>query len=296
MRWSASEVLQASDYLLAVAEAGALHADLIMNVYPSLQNALAQGTAEGTVAWTPVKRYLEFYSAESKQRGAPLANVGVVTDNFEASYEVMNMMARHNIPFRVMSISDLTPQGRQGLDLIAVFSKLDQKAVREVADFVSAGGTAVLVKQQGSFPWQSGTASRTGEHSVSYTLGGGTAIELSQDVDDPETFAQDIRRLLPSQKVLINLWNALTTLAVPYQCGNRPGVSLELVNYAEDPLPVQVRIKGSFAGVRYENPERGCCVDLKPTHSDGFTEFVIPMLKIGGRVHLSPAGIAPVGR
>jgi hypothetical protein len=297
--WELSDAVErqrgpsADDYLLAVAEAGALHADLIMDVHPSLQKALAQGNSDGGTAWTQVKRYLEFYSQEGKRSGVTLANVGVVTDNFEASYEAMNLLARRNIPFRVLTPGDLMSQGLKGLDLIVVFAKPDEKAAREVTGFVAAGGTAVLVNLHGSFPWQSGEASRTGEHSVSYTLGGGKAIELSEDVDDPETFAQDVRRLLSNEKSLISLWNALTTLAVPYQHEGRPDVTLELINYAEDPLQVQVRIKGSFTVVRYENPEHGCCEYLKPTRDAGFTEFVIPWLKIGGRVHLSPAGTVP---
>jgi hypothetical protein len=38
--------------------------------------------------------------------------------------------------------------------------------------------------------------------------------------------------------------------------------------------------------VRYETPERGCCEVLTPTHQDGFTQFDVPWLRIGGRVHL----------
>jgi hypothetical protein len=65
--------------------------------------------------------------------------------------------------------------------------------------------------------------------------------------------------------------------------------TVELVNYAEEPLRVQVRVKGSFHTIRYETPERGCCESLTPVLRNGFTEFVIPDLRIGGRVHLKEA-------
>jgi len=53
---------------------------------------------------------------------------------------------------------------------------------------------------------------------------------------------------------------------------------------------VQVRVKGTFGSARYESPEHKCCENLKPVPVDGFTEFVVPDLVIGGRVHLGPAG------
>jgi len=59
-------------------------------------------------------------------------------------------------------------------------------------------------------------------------------------------------------------------------------------------------VQSSFLGTAglllnsgYENPEHGCGENLKPARNAGFTEFVIPWLKIGGRVHLSPAGTVP---
>jgi len=61
---------------------------------------------------------------------------------------------------------------------------------------------------------------------------------------------------------------------------------LEFVNYAEEPLRVQVQVKGSFASIRYETPEHRCCESLVPIKHNGFTEFVIPELRIAGRVHL----------
>ena len=61
---------------------------------------------------------------------------------------------------------------------------------------------------------------------------------------------------------------------------------MEFVNYAAEPLRLQVQVKGSFASVRYETPEHPCCESLAPVKHNGFTEFVIPELRIAGRVHL----------
>jgi hypothetical protein len=51
---------------------------------------------------------------------------------------------------------------------------------------------------------------------------------------------------------------------------------------------LQVQVRGSFTSVRYETPEHGCCENLVPVKHDGFTEFVIPDLRVAGRIHLEP--------
>ena len=69
---------------------------------------------------------------------------------------------------------------------------------------------------------------------------------------------------------------------------------VEVVNYAQEPIPVQVRIKGSYSSVRYETPDRACCESLTPTQRGEFTEFVVPSLRIAGRVRLTSRNPPPI--
>ena len=55
-------------------------------------------------------------------------------------------------------------------------------------------------RRAGPYPWQSGQSVPAGENSVAYAVGKGRIIELPGPVIDPETFAQDIRRLLDQDK------------------------------------------------------------------------------------------------
>jgi hypothetical protein len=276
----------AEDYSLAVAEAGAFHADLILDLHENLQQALARNEASAWRLWNQVKPYLAFYSHAAKAGLQPAANVGVVIDDVDTSYEAMNLLARHNIPFRVLRPADFKSGNPGAFDLVVVFPKPDEETRARIAEIAARGGIAVLVDSHGSYPWQSAQSVRMNEHAVSYAVGSGRVLELSEPVTDPETFAQDIRRLMGKQKVSISLWNALTTVAVPYREHADTATILELVNYAVEPLRVQVQVKGSFASIRYETPEHGCCESLTPVKHDGFTEFVVPGLRIAGRVHL----------
>ncbi len=291
-QWELPDALQqqlgpsAEDYSLAVAEAGALHSDLILNLHPSFEKSLVSGSDEGWAVWERVAEYVEFYLKEGQRPVAFPATVGVVTDNYDASYETTNLMARHNILFRVLPPTQLTHQSLQGLDLIVIFVKPDQAAIRQMTEFVNGGGVAILVNLPSPFSGYSSGTRRVSGDSVMYTMGQGKVIELAQGVADPETFSRDVRRLLGEDKLPISLWNASTSIAIPYKLPSTSTATIELVNYSAEPMPVQVRIQGSYSVVRYETPERGCCEILTPTHQDGFTQFDVPSLKIGGRVHL----------
>jgi hypothetical protein len=87
--------------------------------------------------------------------------------------------------------------------------------------------------------------------------------------------------------VLISLWNALTTIAVPYHTAAENVV--EMVNYSAEPLKIQMRLKGRYSSIIYESPEQSPRA-LAWTQHDGFTEFVIPALRIAGRVRLREQG------
>ena len=294
--WDLSDPLQqeqgpdAADYLLAVAEAGAFHADLVLDFHPKLQTDLLRNDPAAWAVLKQIKTYLAF--SADQHSGEPEANVGVIANTYGDSYEAINLLARHNIPFQVLTPSDVKPHSLDNFDLLVTFATPDEPTAAAIADFATRGGIAVLVGVQGGQrPWQSTQPVPAAEHAVSYATGKGRVIELSEAVTDPETFAQDIRRLMNKDNVWFSLWNSLTTLAVSYR---QPGSSekiIEVVNYAQEPLRVQVQVKGSFSSVRYETPEHGCCESLVPVQRGAFTEFVVLSLWIAGRVHLAE-GIA----
>jgi hypothetical protein len=278
--------LTAEDYSLAVAEAGAFHADLFLELDDLLQKGLSEHDPRARTLWSRVRLYANFYANGAEQTMEAAANVAVVVDDLDASDEAMNLLARHNIPFKVLRPADLRSGELAGFDVVVVFAKPDRSTGERIGELATQGKTVVLVEAHGSYPWQNDHPVRLNKQAVSYAVGNGKVIELSESVSDPETFAQDIRRLLGTQNVLMSLWNGLTTVAVPYGGHGGTMKMLEFINYAGEPLRLQVQVKGSFASIRYETPEHPCCESLVPVNQAGFTEFVIPELRIAGRVHL----------
>jgi hypothetical protein len=291
--WGQSELthqrksLTAIDYALAVAEAGAFHANLILNIDEDLQKGLNAKSPSAWKLWKEVLSYFDFYSGDKNNTNLQAAaNVAVVVDDLDPGDEAMNLMARHNIPFEVLRAPDLQSKALENFDLMIVFAKPDEKLSLKIAEFANRGKMVVLVEAHGAYPWQKVPGVPLNAHATSYAVGSGEVIEFSEAVSDPEIFAQDIRRLLGKNHALISLWNGLTTIAVPYGENGREIKEIEFINYAADPVRVQVQVKGSFASVQYQTPGHRCCESFAAVQHDGFTEFIIPELLIAGRVHL----------
>ena len=273
----------AKDYALAVAEAGAMGADVVFPVHPNLQKRLASGDKAAWSEWDQVKRFFTFYSRANAHQKQPLADAALITGDYEDAFETMNLLARHNITFRVLLPTKVTTQQLSGSQLAVVLSRPDAAATGALQAFAQEGGTVLLVYQSGPFPWDKLPAVKTSE-GTSYKVGRGEIIERSQPIDNPDEFAGKVRDLLRRQGPLIYLWNAITTLSFAYR--QPGGMMLELVNYAQEPLQVQVRVKGSFPNVRYETPEHGFYPAVTPEIENGFTQFVVSHLAIGARVYL----------
>jgi hypothetical protein len=276
----------AANYSLAVAEAGASHVDIMLKLDEHLQNGLNNHDSAAWALWNQVRSTVSFAADGSKGEWDSAANVAVAVDHLDTNDEVLNLLSRHNIPYRVFLAEDLKKEELSGFDLLIAFVKPDKEIGERINTFASRGMTVVMVDAHDHYPWQGNQSHQVNEHTKSYAVGSGKILELSDPVSDPEVFAQDIRRLLGKRNALLSLWNGLTTSVQPYKDRNGMVKLLEFVNYSGEPVQVQVRVKGGFKSVGFESPQHRCCESLAPVIHDGFTEFVIPELTIAGRVHL----------
>jgi hypothetical protein len=295
-RWDTSEAPpgawhpDAEDYALAIAEADAIHADVVIDFPVSLQRALDAQEPRAWSLWKGVLPYLNFSSHAPTAKAQPIANLGVIADNTQASYEPINLLARHNLAFEAVRPSNLTLARLNNWNSVVVFSSLNTEAVTLLHDFAAKGEIVIFVDSHDNFPWHSTPPLRQESHSTTYKIGAGQIVELDEPIIDPENFARDLRRLIGRERSTLALWNSLTTLVTAYREEVRRGTTLYLVNYADQPDNVQVQVKGPFTRVRLESPEEQCCVSLPFVERNGFTEFTIPSLRIAARVHLDSDG------
>ncbi len=271
------------DYLVAIAEAGSFGGDLLLPLHPRFERDLLLGHPRARASWSEIRRALEFYSWDLPGRYQPVANIGVVTAHPMLWFEVMNLLGRHNLPFELLAPSRLAGD-LAAFDLLLMMDPATGAQADSLAAFARKGGAVVAVGGAAG-PWRTEPPLvKTGER-VSYRFGEGRVIEVLKAISDPNAFALEMRQVLGREHRVIDIWNGITVLTVPYR--ESDGNSLVTVlNYAHQPLPVQLRVRGTFSQVHYESPEEPAML-LPHQHRDGYTEFVLPALRVGGRVFLS---------
>jgi hypothetical protein len=240
------------NYLVAIAEAGSFGADLVLPLHDRFQTRLLLGQPEARAEWAEIRRYIEFYSWNVTRRYEPVVNIGVITAEPMLSFEAMNLLARHNLPFELITPAEMPKKPLSKYKLLIVFDELAGAQLEALTAFEQKGGK----------------------------------VSRQKAVGDPNAFALDMRRLLGREHRVIDIWNGITVLTAPYAEPKGTGALLTVLNYAHQPLPVQLRIAGVYTQVQYESPEEPAA-RLPFQHRDGYTEIVLPELRIGARVFLS---------
>jgi hypothetical protein len=281
------------NYLVAIAEAGSLGVDLVLPLHRRFEEMLVMGDPDARSDWEEIRRFVSFYAWNLPFRHQPLANVGVVTADPMRSFEVMNLLARHNLPFVPIAPGALASAGLDEIGLLIVLDDPDEPGLQRMQAFATHGGTALVagtaaVKSRSAgkpLPWHAFPAVK-GERRVAYTVGKGRIIESEDAPVDPNTFALEMRQLLGSERRIVDIWNGITVLVSPFARYSGDGMLLTALNYAAQPLPIQVRVRGTFSRVQYEAPGQPAVL-LPFEHRDDGTEFVLPALRIGARVFLT---------
>jgi hypothetical protein len=286
----------AGEYALAISEAGAIHADVIVDIPESMQKSLVARQPAAWALWNQVKQYIAFSSSAVTDGMRPIANMGIITCDDQTNYEALNLLARHNLTFETVRPQDLNAERLNQWNALVVFCVANNSQINLFSEFATRGGIVVIVNQHGDFLWHSNTLARRDEHSATFIVGSGEIVELREPVTDPEVFARDLRRLIGAERCALSLWNSLTTLVTGYRQESSGETILDVINYADVPDNVQVQIKGRLASVQLETPEVGCWVTLQSFERGGFTEFTIPRLVVAARVHLKSADIGPATR
>ena len=237
------------NYLVAIAEAGSFGGNVLLRLHPRLQKDLLLGKPQARAAWNDIRRYIDFYADNLPRRYRRVVDVAVVTAEPMRAFEIINLLARHNVPFEIVDPKTAASRDLAPFKLLIVPDHVPDAA--SVATSFGARGVLVTAEQS----------------------------------RDPNKLALEIRRLLGREKRTIDIWNGITVIAAPYQDPDGSGMLVTAVNYTYQPLPVQMRVRGTFSQVQFESPEQDAVL-LPHERRDGFTEFVIPALRVGGRVFL----------
>jgi hypothetical protein len=278
------------NYLVAIAETGSFGGDLLLPLHPRLQKRLLLGQPRAREEWAGIRRAMEFYAWDLPRRYEPVANIGVIAAEPMAGFELFNLLARHNLPFELVSPAEARTRDLSSMDLLISLEAPGAAQAQALSAFAEKGGAVVVLPGQGgksdaaNWPWrQSSRTESTGR--LAYAHGKGQVIELTTPVADPDAFAMAMRQVLGPDRRVIDIWNGITVLTGAYR-DPEGSVLVTLLNYAHQELPVQLRVRGAFSVVQYESPGEPPAL-LRFEHRNGFTELVVPALRTGGRLFLT---------
>jgi hypothetical protein len=280
------------NYLVAIAEAGSFGADLVLPLHPRFEKSLLLGQPRARAEWNEIVKYVEFYSWNLPSRYEAVANIAVITSDPMPSFEMMNLLTRHNLPFELIAPTAPAEKARS-FDLVIALDELDAAVIRTLAEFAQRGGAVIVANSKSiaspaasTWPWRAAAPVTKSASRATYRLGEGRVLEVSSGIGDPNAFAMEVRQVLGPEHRVIDIWNGITVLTAPFREPGGDSVLLTVLNYTAQPLPVQLRIKGTFRVVQYESPGEAAVL-LPYEHRNGCTEFVLPALKLGGRVFLN---------
>ena len=274
------------DYLVAIAEAGSFGHDLVLPLHESFERRLLLGQPAARADWQEIRRYLDFFSWELPRRYRRISNVAVVSADPMGSIEILRLLTRHNLPFERLAPDDLRAEALKGFALAIVLDPLKPAQVRPLTAFAHDGGTVVLNGPPPGVAWAGAVPLvKNGRHAA-YGIGSGRVLELLESIDDPDAFALDMRQVLGPERRVVDVWNGITVLVAPYEDPSAENVLVTVLDYAHDAQPIPVRLAGTYSIAHYESPESGPVL-LPLERRNGHTEFVLPALRVGGRVFLA---------
>ncbi len=235
---------------------------------------------------------LAFFESRPGWRSfTPFGKVGIVLDTSgEAvadSEEFLNLVARRQIPYRVIYRSELGAAALAGLRAILAFDLAPATpAERQILrSFAAQGGLVLAGPSWGGAP-----------KDQPYTIvaeGEGEIAIYKDHQPDPESVARDLSDLVPTPDLGVSVFKAPSVLPYVSTTGGGAQLLVQLVNYATEPAhSVVVWVEGRWKSARLFAPS-GAPADLSIKQSGGRCEITIPQIAVYGALLCSRSDTPP---
>ena len=263
-------------YLRAVADAAVAGGRWIVSLDDALRAALLGREADALARWRRLAAYLRFFEDHAEWRSyAPFGPLGIVQDSTARdtaiSAENLKLIARRQIPYRVIERPDLTPAALRNLEAVLAtdLAPPTQGERGTLRAFVENGGLLVTGRS-----WDPQAV-----NSEDYTVvphGKGRVVVCREDPPDPEALSKEMIDLVGDRNLGVRLFNAPSVLGYAVSPDRGRRLLLHLVNYATAPTEgLRVRINGAFGRARLYSPESPAA-DLPIEKSGRASEVTIP--------------------
>jgi hypothetical protein len=249
----------ASDYERAIADAAVAGGRWVAALDDQLQAGLWREQPEAQATWRRIAATASFFESHREWTALPpAAALGVMQDSSgggaEAADENLNLIARRQIPYRVVERSALGPRQLEGLPalLATALASPTEEERRLLAAFVRQGGLLV------AGPGWAGVGGS----------GAGRVVVYEQDHPDPDALSRELHDLLGHENLPVRLFNVPSVLAQINAGPRRTPLAVLLVNYATEPAEaITARAAGRYRRARLYRPD-AAALDL-PVRASG---------------------------
>jgi hypothetical protein len=275
-------------YARSIADAAAAGARWIVALDDELRAKLFRRESAALGVWRGVADWLAFFESHAEWRAlTPFGNVGIILDTsgpkMADSEEYLNLVARRQIPYRVIYRSQLGAASLAGLRAVFAFdlapaTEAERKTLRA---FAATGGLILSGPSWGGAPKEQ-----------SYTMlaeGEGEVAVYKDESPDAQSVARDLNDLVTTPELGVSVFKAPSVLSYVSVAGNGARMLIQLVNYATQPAEsIAIWITGSYGSARLYAPG-AAPVDLPLRLSGDRTEITVPTLAAYGAVLCSPS-------
>ena len=272
------------DYVRCVADAAVAGGRWIVAPDDDLRSRLFRMEAGALGTWRNIATYLKFAEDHAGWRTfLPYGNVGIIVDaageDPEVSNEYLNLVARRQVPYRLIARSALSQESLANFRAVLAPDLAAPTRTERIllSDFADKGGLVV------AGPWWGGAPKN--DPFVEIPIGKGRAVVYKDKPPEPESVSKDLVELLEPDVLGLSLFNVPSVIS--YVSTSEKQVLIQVLNYATLPSNrVTIRFNGNFNAARLYTPEYAP-INL-PVHATGNnrTELLIPQLATWGAVLL----------
>jgi len=275
------------DYARCVADSAVAGGRWIVTLDDDLRAGLFHKNPDALASWKRIGSYLKFAEDHAEwRRFAPYGNLGIILDTAgdrpDISDEYLNLVARRQVPYRIIERSQLTPEVLASFQavLAAALSRPSEAERSMLRIFAEKGGLVVIGPSWGNPPKDS-------IYEI-VALGLGRVAVYKDDPPDPESAARDMLDLLEPEVMGLTAFNVPSVLTYVSTSDSGKRALIQLLNYATSPFDARItlRFNGNYKTARLYTPENAPLDLATRATGTGRTEVAIPRIAVWGAVLL----------
>jgi hypothetical protein len=285
-----STALHPASYALAIADSRAYGSQWIVSLDDKLRAALSRGDSQAKGAWDEMCEAIAFFESHKDWDAFKSQGILAVVSDFRGenaymSGEVLNLLNRRQVQFRIIERSRLLSAPNQGLKAILWLDKEAPGAEQhsQLLAFARQGGLVIAAAYWGPREAKP-TKKDPSLHYQLYNVGKGQIAVAEQGFEDPYQVAVDTHLLVSRRNDVVRLYNPETTnchCSGEFISPHHKTRLIQVLNYSSEPADsVTVWVNGQVESARLWRPGIKDARTLQGVAASPGTDFGLPPISV----------------